>query len=138
MENGERDEIVVFKKFETTIEANIVKSKLHAYGIPCFLTEENMTNLYPGASSLMNFNVRLHLFSDDVPRAQQVLDESELDPDEEYTVRCPKCNSKSVERDFPRKMSTTFASALNVMFFGVFFPEKKIYRCMECDTEFNA
>jgi len=58
----ERDEIIVLRKFETSIEANIVKSKLDAYGIPCFLTEENMANLYPGSSSLMNFNVRLHLF----------------------------------------------------------------------------
>ena len=135
---GETDEIVVFRKFETTIEANIVKSKLDAFGIPCFLTEENMTNLYPGASSLMNFNVRLHLFANDVPRAHQVLEETHLDSGDENVVRCPKCNSKRVERDFPRNMSTTFASALNVMFFGVFFPERKIYRCLDCDTEFNG
>lgn len=134
----EHDEIVVFKKFETTIEANIVKSKLDTYGIPCFLTEENMTNLYPGASSLMNFNVRLHLFARDVPRALELLEENQLDVEDEYTVKCPRCQSPRVERDFPRKMSTTFASALNVMFFGVFFPEKKIYRCLECDAEFNA
>lgn len=135
---GERDEIVVFRKFETTIEANIVRSKLEAYDIPCFLTEENMTNLYPGASSLMNFNVRLHLFARDLSRAQQVLEENHLNSDYESTVICPRCNSRRVDRDFPRKMSKTFASALNVMFFGVFFPEKKIYRCLECDAEFNA
>ena len=136
--NGEPDEIVVFRKYETTIEANIVRSKLESYGIPCFLTEENMTNLYPGASSLMNFNVRLHLFARDRLRASQLLEESALDLSDEDAITCPKCGSKSVERDFPRNMSTTFASALKVMFFGVFFPEKKIYRCLECDTEFNA
>jgi DNA-directed RNA polymerase subunit RPC12/RpoP len=135
---GEPDEIVVFRKYETTIEANIVRSKLESYGIPCFLTEENMTNLYPGASSLMNFNVRLHLFARDRLRASQLLEESELDLSDEDGISCPKCGSKSVERDFPRNMSATFGSALKVMFFGVFFPEKKIYRCLECDTEFNA
>ena len=135
---GERDEIVVLKKFETTIEANLAKAKLDAYGIPCFLTEENMTNLYPGASALMNFNVRLHLFARDLQRAQELLEEDHSDPDDESSIRCPRCNSKRLERDFPRKMSTNFASALNVMFFGVFFPEKKIYRCLDCDTEFNG
>jgi DNA-directed RNA polymerase subunit RPC12/RpoP len=135
---GERDEIVVLKNFETTIEANLAKAKLDAYGIPCFLTEENMTNLYPGASALMNFNVRLHLFARDLQRAQELLEEDHSDPDDESVVRCPKCNSNRVERDFPRKMSSSFRSALNVMFFGVFFPEKKIYRCLECDTEFNG
>lgn len=134
---GERDEIIVFKNFETTIEANIVRSKLDAYGIPCFLTEENMTNLYPGASSLMNFSVRLHLFAHDLPRARQVLEENHLNLDDESTIKCPKCNSRRVERDFPKKLSTTFASTLNVMFFGVLFPEKKVFRCLECDFEFN-
>jgi DNA-directed RNA polymerase subunit RPC12/RpoP len=133
----ERDDIVVFRKFETTIEATIVKSKLDTYGIPCFLTEENMTNLYPGASSLMNFNVRLHLFARDLSRAEELLKENQLDSEDEFTVKCPRCNSSRLERDFPRKMSTSFASALNVMFFGVFFPEKKIYRCLECDAEFD-
>ncbi len=135
---GEHDEIVVFRQFETTIEANIVKSKLDAFDIPCFLTEENMTNLYPGASSLMNFSVRLHLFARDVARAREVLEETHLHSGDDNIVRCPKCNSTRLERDFPRKMSTTFTSALNVMFFGVFFPEKKIYRCLACDTEFNG
>ena len=135
---GERDEIVVFKNFEGTIEANIVKSKLDAYGIPCFLTEENMTNLYPGASSLMNFSVRLHLFAHDLPRARQVLEENHLALDDESTIICPQCNSPRVERDFPKKLSTTFASTLNVMFFGILFPEKKIHRCLDCDLEFNT
>jgi hypothetical protein len=134
---GENDEIVVFRKFETTIEANIVKSKLDAYGIPCFLTEENMTNLYPGASSLMNFNVRLHLFSNDLPRARQVLEENHLDVDDGSAIKCPRCNSRRVERDFPKNLSTTFMSTLNVMFFGVFFPEKKVSRCLDCELEFN-
>jgi hypothetical protein len=133
---GEQDEIVVFRTFETTIEANIVKSKLDAFGIPCFLTEENMTNLYPGASSLMNFSVRLHLFARDVPKAQQVLEETHVAIDDESIVTCPRCNSRQVERDFPRKLSETFASTLRIMFFGVLFPEKKVYRCLNCNFEF--
>lgn len=133
----EREEIIVFKKFETAIDANIIKSKLDAYGIPCFLTEENMANLYPGASSLMNFNVRLHLFADDLERAQQILEENHLNLDDESVVRCPVCKSTKVERDFPKKLSLTFGSTLNVLFFGVFFPHKKVYRCLDCEHEFK-
>ena len=134
---GERDEIIVFKQFETTIEANIVKAKLDAYGIPCFLTEENMTNLYPGASSLMNFNVRLHLFAYDLERAKQVMEENHLELNDEATVRCPRCKSRNVERDYPKKLSLTFGSTLSVLFFGIFFPHKKVFRCLECEYEFN-
>src|SRR5690606_9588822 len=70
------DEIVVFMSFRDTISANLVKSKLDAYGIPCFLTEENLSNLYPGASALMNSQVRLHLFTRDVEPARLILSES--------------------------------------------------------------
>jgi hypothetical protein len=44
----DRDDIIVFQGFDNVIEANITKSKLDAYGVPCFLTEENMASLYPG------------------------------------------------------------------------------------------
>ena len=131
------DEIVVFRNFENPIEANIVKSKLDAYGIPCFLTEENMANLYPGASSLMNFNVRLHLFAYDIERARNIMEENHLVLDDESTTKCPQCKSRKVERDFPRKFSLTLTSTLNLLFFGIFFPHKKIFRCLECEFEFK-
>lgn len=131
------DQIVVFRKFENPIEANIVKSKLDAYGIPCFLTEENMANLYPGASSLMNFNVRLHLFAYDLERAQNITEENHLALDDESTTKCPQCKSSKIERDFPKKFSLTISSTLNLLFFGVFFPHKKIFRCLDCEFEFK-
>jgi hypothetical protein len=132
-----RDDIVVFGEFETSIEANIVKSKLDAYGIPCFLTEENMANLYPGASSLLNFNVRLHLFSRDVERAKHIMAENNMSLDDETILKCPNCKSRKLERDFPKRFWLTFASALNTLFFGVFFPHKKVFRCRDCEFEFN-
>lgn len=134
---GTRGEIVVFKKFSTPIDANIVKSKLDAYGIPCFLTEENMANLYPGASTLMNFSVRLHLFADDVEQAQQIMADNDMFLHDESVTRCPLCTSQKIERDFPRELSLTWASTLKVMFFGVFFPHKKVFHCLDCDHEFT-
>ena len=74
MEN--QDEIIVFRRFESAINANIIKTKLDANGIPCFLTDENLANLYP----LQNFRmgVRLHLFAKDVDWAKSVLIENNL------------------------------------------------------------
>lgn len=73
----ERDEIIVFKRFESAIDANIVKTKLDANGIPCFLTEENLANLYP-LQNFLAMGVRLHLFSKDIEWAQSVLNENNL------------------------------------------------------------
>ncbi|HEU5290771.1 MAG TPA: DUF2007 domain-containing protein [Cyclobacteriaceae bacterium] len=73
----EQDEIIVFKRFESAIDANIVKTKLDANGIPCFLTEENLANLYP-LQNFLAMGVRLHLFSRDIEWAKAVLNENNL------------------------------------------------------------
>jgi hypothetical protein len=125
----DRDDIIVFRRYDTVIDANIAKTKLDAYGIPCFLTEENMSNLYPG-QPFMAFKVRLHLFSQDEERAVQLLSEEiqEADP----SGKCPRCNSEKVVRDFPKQSGENLA----MMFFGVLFPHRKVNHCLDCDNEF--
>lgn len=132
----DHDDIVVLQRFDNVIEANIAKSKLDAYGVPCFLTEENMASLYPGASNMMNSNVRLHIFRHDLERARQVMGENALRIDDDTILKCPKCGSKNIERDFPKKLTESFLSSLRYLFFGIFSPDKKVYHCMDCDTEF--
>ena len=77
----EQDEIIVFKRFDSAIDANIVKTKLDANGIPCFLTEENLANLYP-LQNFLAMGVRLHLFSKDVEWAKSVLNDNNLSVNE--------------------------------------------------------
>ena len=132
----EDDEIVVYRQFDSAIDANIIKTKLDAFGIPCFLTEENLVNLYPG-QPILPFRVRLHIFSGDVDNAEQILTEQSLSTEDDAVTRCPQCQSSLVERDFPKKLSSTFLMELNVLFFGIFFPQKKINHCRDCDFEFD-
>ncbi len=135
-DKDEQDDIVVFRTFLDTISANIVKSKLDAYGVPCFLTEENLSNLYPVASARINSQERLHLFGRDIETARQVLAESNLVLQNDSVLHCPACKSTNIERDFPKDLSENALSALRYMFFGIFSPEKKVYRCGNCEREF--
>ena len=128
-------EIVVFRLFDSAIDANIVKSKLDAYGIPCFLTEENLANLYPG-QPVLPFRVRLHLFARDADQAHQILAENPLSLEDDV-IRCPNCSSTAIDRDFPKALSATFWMSLKVLFFGIFFPQQKINHCRDCDFEFD-
>lgn len=66
------DKIIILASFDTVVEANLAKTKLDAYGIPCFLTEENFTNLYPIRNAIFP-GVRLHVFENDRQRAEEVL-----------------------------------------------------------------
>jgi hypothetical protein len=72
MNDGEK--IIIYKSFDTVIEANLAKTKLDAYGIPCFLTEEHFTNLYPIRNDIFP-GVRLHVFEKDKERADEILNE---------------------------------------------------------------
>lgn len=97
--NTNTDDIVVFQSFDNAINASIVKAKLDAHDIPCFLTEEHMAGLYPGLN-LNAFKVRLHLFAADRERASSILNLNVVKTSE-GSVMCPRCHSESVTRDFP-------------------------------------
>ena len=72
----DQDRIIVYATFETVIEANIAKTKLDAYGVPCFLTDENLAGLYP-LNYFRQGQVRLHIFEPDFERAREILSENE-------------------------------------------------------------
>jgi|SRR5690606_15020257 hypothetical protein len=127
----EDNAIVVFRTFDDAIQANIAKTKLDAYGIPCFLTEENMAGLYPGAS-FHAFKIRLHLFESDLDRAASVLQNELSAMTADDGPICPRCHSNDIRRDFPKKDADRMVYAL----FGIFLPHKKINVCQVCGTEF--
>ena len=129
-----QEEIIVFRQFENAIDASIAKSKLDAYGVPCFLTEENITNLYPGQHYLP-FRVRLHVFKKDAAQAAEVLHENHLQVDH-AEPECPNCRSRNVQRDFPKRFSMKPLPALTLVLFGVLLPHKKVNHCLDCDNEF--
>jgi hypothetical protein len=101
------------------------------------LSEENLGNLYPGQNFNV-FSIRLHLFAKDIERASQILDEGNLVLDNDSINRCPKCKSVKLERDFPKRLNESLSSSLAVVFFGVFFPKHKVFRCLECEHEFDV
>jgi hypothetical protein len=70
------DKIIVFDSYPNGIEASLVKTKLDAYGIPCFLSDENFVNLYPFKNELFS-GVRLHVFEADVARIKEILEEED-------------------------------------------------------------
>lgn len=72
----ETEKIIIYSSFDNVIEANIAKTKLDAYGIPCFLTEENFTNLYPIRNDIFP-GVRLHIFEKDFDQTKEILDDVE-------------------------------------------------------------
>ncbi|NJM26368.1 MAG: DUF2007 domain-containing protein [Bacteroidia bacterium] len=92
MEN--RNNIVVLRRYEQLIEANIAKTKLDAFGVPCFLTEEHVTHLM---NPLLSGGIRLHIFEQDREDALQLVGEAQLFAHEEDgLLTCSKCGSRKI------------------------------------------
>ncbi|MBX2967508.1 MAG: DUF2007 domain-containing protein [Cyclobacteriaceae bacterium] len=132
MEPEKQEPIIVYRAFENSVEANLAKTKLDAFGIPCFLTEENLASLYPIHNP--RFSVRLHIFERDYEQVYDILSETVPIPDDELN-RCPRCRSARVELEYTRKLGARLATILSTLFLAL-FPLKKVYRCQDCHHEF--
>ncbi len=84
-----QEKIIVLRAYDTVVEANLAKTKLDAYGLPCFLTDENFTGMYPLRNSVFP-GVRLHIFEDDGDEALRIL--GDIDRHEGF-ICCPNCGS---------------------------------------------
>ena len=75
------DEIVTFESYYNPMEAEIIRAKLEANDIPCFLTDESLGVIYPvynqGAGG-----IKLKVFAKDVEKCREILaDNGEPDID---------------------------------------------------------
>lgn len=124
--NDPEEKIIVFRAYDTVVEANLAKTKLDAYGIPCFLTEEHMNNLYPIRNGIFP-GTRLHIFEKDYDQVKSVLDENQ----DEGFIKCPRCGST----DFHQILSGEEGSNFTIRaILGVFSSKPIIeYKCNNCN-----
>ena len=73
-----QEKIIIFRAYDTVVEANLARTKLEAHEIPCFLTDEHLTNLYPIRNAIFP-GVRLHIFEKDYDEARLILDQLDED-----------------------------------------------------------
>lgn len=120
--------IIVLQKFDNFIEANIIKAKLDAYGIPCFLSEENLTML---TTPILSGGIRLHIFERDKEQVVQLLTtESLKKSDEDDLTVCPYCKSRRIlsppDNRFDPASVVKFILQLT-----------KRHYCLDCRREFD-
>ena len=126
----EAKKVIVFAAYDTVMEANLAKTKLDAYGIPCFLTDEHLTQMYPFRNDLFP-GVRLHIFEEDREQVSELLSEGIT---ELATIRCPSCQSADVVRG-EEDAFADWRQALAVYFFTK--PRVRQYSCNHCGHRWN-
>jgi hypothetical protein len=128
--------------------AQIVKGRLEANGIPCYLADENINTIMP-IYNQMTGGVKLRVFAHDIERAKLLIaEDSSLEiedvPTAEKTTTCPYCGSTNVNYGpaIERKHSwwgiivSFVASIFFVMGIYPFFAHKAVH-CFNCGRDFK-
>ena len=123
----EQSKIIICRTFDSFIEANIIKAKLDAYGIPCFLSGENLTYL---TTSLLSGGIDLHIFEQDKERVADLLLNELQNLNTEDLISCPNCRSKRI-----LDISKNQPGPAKVV--KIILQLSKTHYCLNCDTEFD-
>lgn len=143
-------------------EAAILKSRLEAEGIQCYLKDENTLQVQPFYSNAIG-GVKLQVSDNDVIRAKKIVEEyyantkNENPPEiteEEYMhdetkdhpgeIVCPVCGSDDVYRParpsrWDGDKTPSRINIITVLLLGLplIFPSKKKYHCFNCGHNFT-
>lgn len=77
------DDIVTFETFYDPILAEIIRAKLEANGIPCFLADENMGSIYPMYNQ-GGGGIKLKVFERDLEKCREIVADNTEQGDENF------------------------------------------------------
>jgi DNA-directed RNA polymerase subunit RPC12/RpoP len=135
-------ELRTLKVADNAIDIHILRSRLETDGITCFVFDEQIVSVNP----LYNITVggiKLKVRSEQYEKAAEILREIGDTPytdDAGMEIRCPKCNSVSLQSGFRSvKGIRGFISMITAFFFTVFpIGLRSVWRCNQCGHEFRT
>jgi hypothetical protein len=115
------DNIITFESYYDPMLAHIVRTRLEANGIPCFLTDENIIGANPLYNTAVG-GVKLKIFERDLQKCKDILasegdlheqDHFEIDNESNTYVVCPYCASNNVSQIVPGESKEQWSDFLN-------------------------
>jgi DNA-directed RNA polymerase subunit RPC12/RpoP len=109
--------------------------RLEAEGIRAYLQDEHTVTIDPILSNAIG-GIKLMVFEEQLPRAQELLQQFEQD----YirAVACPRCGSHNVLFVSQPNNPANWFSAIASWFLGSYAVSvKQVYRCFDCNNEFE-
>jgi hypothetical protein len=77
------DEIITFQTYYNPMEAEIIRTKLEANGIPSFISDESLGVLYP-VYNQGGGGIKLKVFARDVEKCKEILADEGLPYDDDF------------------------------------------------------
>lgn len=89
------DKIVTLNSYYDLMEAEIVRARLEANGVQCFIADDNVLNSNPIYNLAMG-GVRINVFEHDLETCREILNEEPILNEDEALIACPVCASTNV------------------------------------------
>ncbi|MDB5157804.1 MAG: hypothetical protein JWR50_2511 [Mucilaginibacter sp.] len=131
------DKIVTLESYYDPMLAQIIRGRLEANGIPCFIADENTLSANPFYNQAIG-GIKIKVFERDLDKCRAILaEEVEIAPGEEELITCPNCKSKNVYYG-PAPVKRNWFSIL-VSFLGAVYPIylRKTWICTDCGANFD-
>jgi len=139
------DKIITFESYYDPMLAHIVRTRLEANGISCFIADENTL----GANAFYNpavGGVKLKIFERDLERCREILategdlheqDHFEIDNGTNTYVVCPYCASTNVSNIAEDTNRGEWPVLNSIMNLANPFQIQMNWRCNNCQREFE-
>jgi hypothetical protein len=135
------DEIITFEAYYDPMLAQIIKGRLEANGISCYLADETTIGVNPLYSNAIG-GVKLKIFAKDEARCREILaeDVSDVETGEVVSTEtddvCPFCSSSNIKYGLVPTDKTDWKSL--VFSFLTFVPirTQKSWHCYNCGENF--
>ena len=136
------DKIVTFQSYYDPMLAHIVRTRLEANGIPCFIADENTIGANPLYNQAVG-GVKLKIFERDMEKCRKILSEEgdmheqdhyEIDEETNTYIVCPYCASTNVSNITKEEEDGLLDSLVNLV---SPFHTPKNWHCNNCLQDFE-
>jgi len=140
------DKIVTFQSYYDPMLAHIVRTRLEANGIQCFVADENTIGANPLYNQAVG-GVKVKIFERDMEKCREILasegdlheqDHHEVDDDNDTYVVCPFCASTNVSNISANKKNEEWPDLLDSLanLVNPFYTQKN-WHCNNCRQDFE-
>jgi len=140
------DKIITLESYYDPMLAHIIRTRLEANGVPCFVADENTIGANPLYNQAVG-GVKLKIFERDLERCREILasegdlheqDHFEIDNETNTYVICPYCASTNVTNIAEDKGKGKWPDLLDSLANLVSpFHSQMNWRCNNCQREFE-
>lgn len=136
------DKIVTFESYYDPMLAHIIRTRLEANGIPCFIADDNTIGANPLYNQAVG-GIKLKVFEKDMERCREILasdgdlkeqDHVEVDDETNTYIVCPYCGSTNVGTIAGKTDEGLLDSLINLV---NPFQSQKNWHCNTCQNNFE-